>query len=204
MSICYLVGSGNFNETIDKKPGDVIIAADGGYDSLIAHGYRPDIIIGDCDSMTNQLPDDIPHHEFPSDKEFTDMMLAYACGRGHGYKNFVMLGALGGERFDHSMANLAILLYAKKHGDDIVIIDGNTEIHCVRNGGLNFKAEAGKKFSLVPIGADAKGVTMIGAKYNLNDATLECMMPIWVSNEFTDRECMLHVHDGAVLVIINR
>ncbi len=202
MGICYIVGSGNFSENIVKKSGDLIIAADGGYDSLIFNGCRPDLIIGDLDSTKCDLPKDIPVITFPREKDETDMILAYEHGRRLGYTEFILMGALGGERLDHSLGNLALLYRAKSEvGIKMKIIDGNTEIWCVVNGGIRFRAEPGTTFSVLPIGGPAADVTIIGAKYQVVNATLDPKMPIGISNECTDVDCLIGGVKGAILII---
>ena len=59
MGVCYLVGAGDFYGQINKMEDDIIIAADGGYDSLKKRGYTPDLLIGDFDSIMSDIPDGI-------------------------------------------------------------------------------------------------------------------------------------------------
>jgi hypothetical protein len=116
MGVCYLVGAGDFFTDININAGDIIIAADGGYDSLVSRGYVPSILIGDFDSITSAIPNGITTVKHPKEKDETDMFLAYLEGVRLGYTEFVMLGATGG-RLDHTYANLALLLYAKEMYD---------------------------------------------------------------------------------------
>ena len=52
MSICYIVGAGECKKLdFTKKDGDIVIAADGGYKYLQRAGIKPDIVIGDFDSL---------------------------------------------------------------------------------------------------------------------------------------------------------
>ena len=96
MGICYIVGAGDFYGHITKCDGDIIIAADGGYDSLVRHGYTPDVLIGDFDSISSDIPVGIRTVTHPKEKDETDMFLAYYEGARLGYTEFVMLGATGG------------------------------------------------------------------------------------------------------------
>ena len=56
--ICYIVGAGEFYGEFTPTRDDLVIAADGGYDALISHGYRCDVLIGDLDSISS-VPDNI-------------------------------------------------------------------------------------------------------------------------------------------------
>ena len=48
-------------------------------------------------------------------------------GQKLGYKTFVLIGGLGGDRFDHSMANLDVLLYISKRGGSAVLCTEDTK-----------------------------------------------------------------------------
>ena len=113
MSICYLIGAGEFHGQISAEDDDLIIAVDGGYDNLVRYGYTPDILIGDLDSIKSEVPESMRCVRYPKEKDETDMLLAYEAGIKLGYSEFVMLGATGG-RLDHTYANISLLLYAKE------------------------------------------------------------------------------------------
>ena len=106
--ICYIVGS--------RPPGEIVlaagrealvIAADGGLRHLEDQGLRPDLIVGDFDSL-GRAPqgDNVLRH--PVEKDDTDMLLAVRMGLDRGYGTFVLYGGLGG-RLDHTLANLQTL-----------------------------------------------------------------------------------------------
>ena len=50
MSICYIVGAGEFYGELAPQEGDLVIAADGGYDTLRALGIDCHVLLGDMDS----------------------------------------------------------------------------------------------------------------------------------------------------------
>ena len=83
-----------------------VICADGGYDTALQYGIRPDLIIGDFDSAETAPPEDIRVLKLPVQKDETDTMSAAMVGFKLGYTSFVLVGCLGGDRFDHSVANL--------------------------------------------------------------------------------------------------
>ncbi len=55
-------------EPISKLPHDVdyIIGVDGGYETLLAHGLTPHLVVGDFDSFTGEVPSDAVR--YPSEK----------------------------------------------------------------------------------------------------------------------------------------
>ena len=200
MAICYLVGAGDFVGEISKNPNDIIIAADGGYDALIQHGYIPDLLIGDFDSIECDIPENIETLRFPKEKDETDMLLAYREGVKRGYKSFVILGATGG-RLDHTMANIALLAHFKKYGHEAKIIGQNQIILAIKNESTIISGTKGEYFSIFAYGSDAMGVSVKGAKYSVSDTVLSCDFPLGVSNEFLDTECEISVMDGTLIIM---
>ena len=202
MSVCYLVGAGDFYGNIQLHDEDIIIAADGGYDSLLAHGYVPSVLIGDFDSIISDIPEGIRIVKHPKEKDETDMFLAYFEGVRLGYSEFVMLGATGG-RLDHTYANLSLLLYAKEHGHNVTVIDEKAKIICLKNESVTLNGNSGATLSVFAFGGDANGVTLKGTKYEVEGATLTTTFPLGVSNEFTDLPAYVSVTDGALLVMMS-
>ena len=200
MAICYLVGAGDFNNEISLFEGDMIIAADGGYDALAERGYTPDLVIGDLDSVRKDIPEDTRVLKFPKEKDETDMFLAYLAGARRGYTEFVILGGVGG-RLDHTLANLSLLLYAKEKGHNVTVIDGDTIALCIKDESITLTGECGAYLSVFAIGGNAYSVSIKGAKYEVEDVTLTPDFPLGVSNEFTDTEARIAVEEGALLII---
>ena len=200
MGICYIVGAGDFYGQITKCDGDMIIAADGGYDALTSHGYTPDLLIGDLDSIKAEIPEGVRTLRHPKEKDETDMFLAYSEGARLGYTEFVMLGATGG-RLDHTYANLSLLLYAKEKGHNVTVMDEHGIILCLKDETVALAGNPGATFSVFAIGGDAHGVSIKGAKYEAESVDLSPSFPLGVSNEFIDTDARISVRDGALLVI---
>ena len=200
MSICYLVGAGDFNENIELYEDDLLIAVDGGFDSLMKAGYTPDVLIGDLDSVTMEIPESVKVLKYRKEKDETDMFLAYRIGARCDYTDFVILGGTGG-RLDHTYANISILLYAKEHGHNITMIDEKSMIICIKNESVRLSGNPGSYLSVFAAGGKAYGVTIKGAKYEVEDVNLSPAFPLGVSNEFTDTDAYISVEDGALLII---
>lgn len=200
MGICYLVGAGDFYGQISAEDDDIIIAADGGYDNLVRRGITPDILIGDFDSIKSFIPDDVRTVRYPREKDETDMFLSYQAGVKFGYTEFVMLGATGG-RLDHTFANISLLLYAKERGHNVTMIDGNGMVLCIRNETISLAGNSGAKLSVFALGGVARGVSIVGTKYEVENVTLTPEFPIGVSNEFKESSAYISVENGALLII---
>ena len=128
------------------------------------------------------------------------MFLAYYEGVRLGYSEFVMLGATGG-RLDHTYANISLLLYAKDRGHNVTLMDERGIILCLKNEALTLSGNEGDTLSVFAIGGEAHGVTIKGAKYEVEGVTLSPAFPLGVSNEFTKVAAHISVKSGALLII---
>lgn len=196
--VCYIIGAWHGEQArIAPVADDFVIAADGGYAALTALGVTPNLVVGDFDSLgyVPQAEEVIQH---PVMKDDTDMMLAVKLGLQRGYRNFVMLGSVGG-RLDHTLANLQTLLYLAEHDARGVLYGENTVITAVRNDTLTVSGTG--TISVFCLSGEAKGVTEEGLLYSLSDATMVSGYPIGVSNEFLDGPGKISVRDGSLIVL---
>ena len=120
MPTCYLVGAGDFTPRgFAPVPGDLVLAADGGYRALYSLGYTPDLLLGDFDSLGDlPLPPDLPVLRFPARKDDTDTGLALRHGLDRGFRDFALYGCAGG-RVDHLLANLQSMARVSRLGATI-------------------------------------------------------------------------------------
>ena len=120
MPTCYIVGAGDFTPRgFAPVPGDLVLAADGGYRALYSLGYTPDLLLGDFDSLGDlPLPPDLPVLRFPARKDDTDTGLALRHGLDRGYRDFALYGCAGG-RVDHLLANLQSMARMSRLGATI-------------------------------------------------------------------------------------
>ena len=120
MPTCYIVGAGDFTPRgFAPVPGDLVLAADGGYRALYSLGYTPDLLLGDFDSLGDlPLPTDRPVLRFPARKDDTDTGLALRHGLDRGFRDFALYGCAGG-RVDHLLANLQSMARVSRLGATI-------------------------------------------------------------------------------------
>lgn len=197
MSTCYIVGAGEILSLPKKKKGDLLIAADGGYDHLISHGIHPDLLIGDLDSI-KKAPGDTELIRFPERKDDTDTFLAFREGYARGYRSFEVFGGFGG-REDHTFANLSLLLYAKKMGASVILHTAYQKCEVISGEEKIIRGETGSYFSVFAIGGDAT-VSIEGAEYNIEKTILTPDFPLGVSNKLEGTEAKIAVHTGYALI----
>ncbi len=183
---------------------DLIIAADRGTMEALQRGYTPAIIVGDFDSLA------LPSNELKKmrselvraavEKDETDTELAVQVAIARGADSITLLGGLGGERFDHTMAN--ILLLAGFEDVSIRIVDGPSVCWLLRGPGSTcIQGQPADLLSLFPLTGEARGVRTKGLHYPLNDETLRFGKPRGVSNTFTDEQAEVSLVDGMLLII---
>lgn len=196
---CYIVGAGDvFEKNINVSQNDYIICADAGFKYKNIFKKEPDLIVGDFDSLGG-VPKQNNVLTAPCEKDETDMMLAFLKGYEKGYRRFIILGALGGKRADHSIANIQLLHYISCKGADAFIVDRERIFTCIKDKRISFSKHANGYISVFSL-SDKTEVTIKNLKYELNKHTLYNSTPIGVSNEFKGSESYIEAKDGALLV----
>lgn len=199
MSICYIVGAGEFYGSFSPKADDLVIAADGGFDTLLSLGIKPDLILGDMDSVSAGA-EGIERIVYPVRKDETDSFLAYREGVRRGCSEFMLYGCTGG-REDHTFANYALLVYAREAGHKMTLVGKCTHTIAIKNESVTLSGKPLSHLSLFAFGGDAFGVSISGAEYEAEGVTLTPSFPLGVSNRFGDKDVTVTVRNGSLLVM---
>ncbi|MCL1828713.1 MAG: thiamine diphosphokinase [Oscillospiraceae bacterium] len=198
--ICFIFGAGEyFKQPPEPKPGDFVIAADGGYAYLESNKIPVNLFVGDFDS-SDRIPDNTEKITLPQMKNETDTAAAIEAGLERGYRVFHIYGGTGG-RLDHTLANIQCIAGLAERKASGFLFAEDTVITAVRNGALSFPAGARGIVSVFAAGGDAIGVNEEGLKYSLKDAVLKNTRPVGVSNEFTGLPAEISVREGTLIVI---
>ena len=196
---CVIFCAGEFGGLTEEiREDDLVIAADGGVKHAEALGIRPDIILGDFDSL-GYAPEGA--ERYPVEKDDTDAMLAAKRGLQEGCREFLFYGSLDGPRLDHTLANLQMLRFLADRGATGRLLGLRQQVTLLRNGKLTLPPREKGDISLFAFGGEARGVTIRGLKYELEDGTLTPSFPLGVSNSFLGKSAEVSVEDGDILVI---
>ena len=199
MNVCCIVGAGDCSKfDFKKQSGDIIIAADGGYNHLKKFNVIPDIVIGDFDSL-GYVPDDISVIKLPVVKDVTDMYAASEIGLDRGFEEFQIYGACGG-RLDHTISNIQLAVSLTEKGKKCVINHGETKITAICNGTLDFEDTNKGYISIFSHSDKSTGVTINGLKYTLENANLTNTFSLGVSNEFIGKKASVSVESGTLII----
>ena len=199
MSICYLVGAGEFYGDFKPNENDLVIAADGGYEALTGRGIRCDVLIGDMDSI-KEIPAGVEILRHKVEKDETDMHLAYLEGRKRGFSEFKLYGGVGG-RPDHTFANYCLLSYIKNDGNNATLIGDGYIAYTVKKEVARVRGKAGDGISIFAFGGDCEGVRIKGLYYELDGGRLTSSFPLGVSNHFAEETAEISTETGTLLVI---
>ena len=128
-----------------------VICADAGYETAERYGITPDLVVGDFDSAKTLPPKGNKVLTLPVEKDVTDTMYAVIKGFAKGYRSFVLVGCLGGARFDHSLANLEVLQYILQHSGYGVMADSHTKVFLIAGSRLRLTEMKGRHGVCVPL-----------------------------------------------------
>ena len=202
MGACIVFCAAEFDGLIRPiSPDDRIIAADGGLMHTQKLNITPHEILGDFDSL-GYVPQGAD--VFPVEKDDTDAMLAVRRGLALGYREFLLYGSLDGPRLDHTVANFQTLQYLADRGAHGYLIGTRYVASVVKNGTVCFPAGCRGILSAFCLGPDARGVTLEGLHYPLENGTLTSGFPLGVSNHFTGEAARITVKDGSLLLLWDR
>ena len=203
-----IVANGTLSET-DRllsriQQADMVIAADGGAVHLYRMGIVPRIIIGDLDSIPEQVlsffkKKQVEILKHPVRKDQTDMELCMAYAVDHGCTHLIVMGATS-TRLDHTLANIFLLRTLADQGIPTTILDACNEIHIVVSC-LTLTGRPGDLLSVVPVSDQVTGLTLEGLAYPLTDQSLCMGTPMGISNVFKQDKAKISLKSGAVLVI---
>jgi len=202
MGKCIIFCAAGFDGLLAPVAGDdYIIAADGGFAHAMSLGLTPHCVLGDFDSL-GYVPEDAT--VFPVEKDDTDAMLAVRHGLSLDYTEFLLYGSLDGPRLDHTVANFQTLQYLADRGARGWLIGKDSIVTVIKDSALSFPGAFSGNLSVFCMGEDARGVTLTGLQYPLENGCLTAGFPLGVSNHFTGKESRICVKDGSLLVIWDR
>lgn len=148
---------------------DLLICCDGAADKLIEYGMLPHVIVGDMDSISDEVREQYASRMIQSDdQENNDLTKAVNYCIEKGYPSVFILGATG-MREDHTLGNISLML--EYHPRIEVQIISDFGIFSLVHSGSKVSSYAGEKISFFSID-NRVGVTSTGLKYPLNDLHL--------------------------------
>lgn len=189
------------------RADDIIIAADGGTRHALALGLRPDLIIGDLDSITEDERQKMESAgvkivKYSRDKNETDLELAIQQALDVKSEQIIIVAALGG-RLDQTLANLALISDIRFAHLDARLDDGVEEASFCR-AQLRVWGKSGDVVSLIPWQGAVKVIRTENLKWPLHHEMLYPEKSRGVSNEMTSDTARIEIESGLLLVVHRR
>lgn len=223
----YIITGGDVlleNIKIELEDGDIVIAADSGYETAKKLKLPVDVLVGDMDSIKIDLPKSVETVKLPAEKDVTDTEAAVELALEKGAESICIVGGIG-TRVDHTLASLGILedmegLFSAPLGKRrkffglakqarfsrrvyATLTNGYNRVRFIRNDSIIIpRSPYFKYLSLICADEFVKGVTMDGVKYPLKNATLSRRSQYYtVSNEISGNCAFVSVRSGGVYII---
>jgi thiamine pyrophosphokinase len=191
----------------------LVVAADGGARLADALGLPLDLWVGDGDSLGSSgiaalEARGVPLQRAAPDKDESDAELAVRAALAHGATDLTILGALGGRRLDHALANIGLLAHPALAGGRARLLDEHIRVTLIDAPGPDGRpihaglvGRIGDLVSLLPWGARVEGVTTNGLRYPLRDEPLDAGPARGLSNVRERAEASVAVRSGRLLVV---
>lgn len=185
---------------------DAVIAADGGAIAAERLGFRPDLVVGDLDSLAASDVErlraaGIPVEVAPVAKDESDTELAILAAVSRGATVVTIVGAFGG-RLDHLLANVGLLALPALAGIEAAILDGRTRVTLLRGpASRGLDGRVGDHVTLQPFGSGVEGVRTDGLAWALDGDALPAGPARGLSNVRTAGRARVEVRAGDLLVI---
>lgn len=190
---------------LEHAPQAAIIAADGGARLAERCGLRPDLIVGDLDSLSGEEADRFaaqgatiervtPH------KDETDLELALLAAAARGATWIRAIGATG-DRLDQTLAAVHMLLMPQLDGCDARLVAGRQTLWVVGPGEHALDGAPGDTISLIPLAGDARGVRTEALEYPLRGETLVMGAARGVSNVMAASRAGVALESGLLVVV---
>ncbi len=133
-------------------------------------------------------------HVLPCRKDETDMESALLEAKRRGYDTIILYGVLQG-RFDHTMANLYLMLY---RDPSIWLMDEKNRVRVIGEGVYEIRREY-RYLSFLAL--EQSCISESGVSYPLTRREIDTHDIYTISNEITADKARIEVHRGRLLMM---
>jgi thiamine pyrophosphokinase len=192
---------------------DLVVAADGGARLAGPLEVTIDRWVGDGDSIDPASLERLRERGVAvtlaeRDKDASDAELAILEALSAGATDITVVGALGGPRLDHALANIGLLSLAAIAQVPMRLLDPSARVSLIRAPGpggepvrVELRGRPGDVVSLLSMGGDVEGVTTERLRYPLNDEPLPAGPARGLSNVRLAEVAAVIVRRGHLLVV---
>ena len=182
----------------------VVIAANGASRHLVALNVRPDIVIGDLDSLPEAVREEwetagtrIVTH--PAEKDETDLELVLLYAVLHYDGPILVFGAMGG-RLDQMISNVLLLAHPALAGQEVLLVELFQKAWLITTE-TEIQGEVGDLVSLIPLNEAVEIGRTTGLKWQLEKESLQFGLARGISNVMTESRAVIEVVSGLLLCV---
>lgn len=209
---CLLVSGGYIEDSfaveyIQKNTFELVIAVDAGMDFFYRTGWRPDVILGDFDSVKGEAlayfrsQSEIEICQLNPVKDDTDTEAGIWEALRRGASQIVILGATG-TRLDHVLGNIRLLGIGLERKVPISLVDKHNRIRLIDHPvTIRRDEQFGDYISLIPYTEYVGHLTLRGLKYEVSDFCMGGSNARGVSNEITAEQAEITFTEGILLLM---
>ena len=192
---------------------DLVLAADGGMARAALAGLAPTVLVGDLDSidavtLARAEAAGVSIRRAPVDKDESDAELALLEAIRLGATRITVLGAFGGPRLDHALANVWLLAHPAFAAAEVILLDAEARVSLLTAPDVagvpvtrTLPGRTGALVSLLPFGGEARGITTRGLRYPLTDEPLAVGPARGLSNVRVGPDAAVTLREGRLLVV---
>ena len=205
---CLIISGGEFSKPdFSLIPQicdfDYVIACDKGFEYAQKLHIKPDLVIGDFDSLSEsyitQLEKMNNVQRYSTEKDDTDTMLACRIALEKGCK-FICIISCFGNRLDHTLANLQAAIFLSEQNAHCYLLGDKDFMTAISNSSITIPKKQGWSLSVFSASDVSEGVSISGAKYSVQNIVMKNSYPLGVSNEFIGKSSEISVREGCLLV----
>jgi thiamine pyrophosphokinase len=191
---------------LEPDEDDLLIAVDGGLDIWRKVGIRPDIAVGDWDSIKDKkLLKRVEHLTLPQKKDWNDLYFGLNIAAQSGASEIVMMGLTGG-RVDHQLSVLMeVSQFAGFPGrapGPIAAYGPEAAYFWITPGEpTELAIPRGKVLSIFSMVGNARGVSLSGFKYS-GDFDVFAASSLGLGNSAAKSSQHITVEEGVLLLVV--
>ena len=183
----------------------MVIAVNGGIRHALALDLHPNVIIGDLDSLDDELQRRLREtgtdiRVSPARKDEIDLELALLYAKEKAADDIIVLGAFGG-RIDMTLANVFLLTHPQLASIHVELWHNNQSAWIIRPPGEEIHGNPEDTLSLIPLGEGAYGIRTHHLAYPLSNEALSVGPARGLSNLLTDTTASVEIRSGVLLAI---
>lgn len=214
MKSCVIISGGRIDPEfavpfVEKEQPELLIAADKGLLFCERSGILPTHIVGDFDSLGEDLlpkyeEKEIPIRRYRPEKDLTDTEIAVRLGMELGAEKITILGASEGNRLDHLFGNVMTMVHLQTAGVDCFMADAHNRVRILtKPTTIRREEQYGTYISLIPLTTEVTEVSLTGFRYPLSDYCFDVRTSgsLGISNELVEETGRIEFSSGMLLML---